>query len=103
MVLLNNRNKIIFVANIIANTVCILLKVKFVLALSGISFIIAAGHQPAADHILDPFEIFGSMVSWFHCSIVDEETAYQQSRYISQSLTCFQDLMSGCSQSAVLL
>ena len=27
--------------------------------------IIAAGHQPAADHILDPFEIFGSMVPWF--------------------------------------
>ena len=27
--------------------------------------LIAAGHQPAADHILDPFEIFGSMVPWF--------------------------------------
>ena len=27
--------------------------------------IFAAGHQPAADHILDPFEIFGSMVPWF--------------------------------------
>ena len=26
--------------------------------------IIAAGHQPAADHILDPFEIFGWM-AWF--------------------------------------
>ena len=28
--------------------------------------VVAAGHQPAADHILDPFEIFGSMVPWFH-------------------------------------
>ena len=28
-------------------------------------FVFAAGHQPAADHILDPFEIFGSMVPWF--------------------------------------
>ena len=27
--------------------------------------VIAAGSQPAADHILDPFEIFGSMVPWF--------------------------------------
>ena len=32
--------------------------------------IIAVGHQPAADHILDPFEIFGSMVLWFHGSMV---------------------------------
>ena len=40
--------------------------------------IFAAGHQPAADHILDPFEIFGlmvasfdgSMVRWFHGSMV---------------------------------
>ena len=32
--------------------------------------IFAAGHQPAADHILDPFEIFGSMVGWFHGSMV---------------------------------
>ena len=38
----------------------------------------AAGDQPAADHILDPFEIFGSMagwldgsmVPWFHSSMV---------------------------------
>ena len=30
----------------------------------------AAGHQPAADHILDPFEIFGSMVQWFNGSMV---------------------------------
>ena len=32
--------------------------------------IFAAGHQPAADHILDPFEIFGLMVAWFNGSMV---------------------------------
>ena len=32
-------------------------------------YVIAAGHQPAADHILERFEIFGSMVQWFHGSI----------------------------------
>ena len=32
--------------------------------------LIAARHQPAADHILDPLEIFGSMVRWFHGSMV---------------------------------
>ena len=32
--------------------------------------VIAAGHQPVADHILDPFEIFGSMVRWFHGPMV---------------------------------
>ena len=38
----------------------------------GQNFIVvfAAGHQPAADHILDPFEFFGSMVGWFHGSMV---------------------------------
>ena len=30
---------------------------------------IAAVHQRAADHILERFEIFGSMVPWFHGSI----------------------------------
>ena len=30
----------------------------------------AAGHQPAADHILDPFEIFGLMVALFDGSMV---------------------------------
>ena len=29
----------------------------------------AAGHQPAADHILERFEIFGSMVPWFNQSV----------------------------------
>ena len=29
------------------------------------SALFTVGHQPAADHILDPFEIFGSMVPWF--------------------------------------
>ena len=33
-------------------------------------YLIAAGHQLAADHILDPFEIFGSMVRWFDGSMV---------------------------------
>ena len=33
-------------------------------------YVIAAGHQPAADHILERFEIFGSMVPWFDGSIV---------------------------------
>ena len=33
-------------------------------------FLVAAGHQPAADHILDPFENCGSMVGWFHGSMV---------------------------------
>ena len=28
---------------------------------------IAAGHKPAADHILERFEIFCSMVPWFIC------------------------------------
>ena len=32
--------------------------------------IVVAGHQPAADHILDPFEIFGSMVGWLDGSMV---------------------------------
>ena len=32
--------------------------------------IIAAGHQPAADHIPERFEIFGSMVQWFDRSMV---------------------------------
>ena len=31
--------------------------------------IFAAGHQPAADHILERFEIFGSMVGWFNGSM----------------------------------
>ena len=31
--------------------------------------VIAAGHQPAADHILERFEIFGSMVPWFNQSV----------------------------------
>ena len=31
--------------------------------------LIAAGHQPAADHILERFEIFGSMVPWFNQSV----------------------------------
>ena len=31
--------------------------------------IIAAGHHPAADHILERFEIFRSMVPWFDGSI----------------------------------
>ena len=35
----------------------------------GAHCIVAAGFQPAADHILDWFEIFGSMVPWFHGSI----------------------------------
>ena len=30
---------------------------------------IAAGHQPVADHILERFEIFRSMVPWFDGSI----------------------------------
>ena len=30
----------------------------------------AAGDQPAADHILDPFEIFGSMAGWLDGSMV---------------------------------
>ena len=30
----------------------------------------AAGYQPSADHILDPFEIFGSMAGWLDGSIV---------------------------------
>ena len=30
---------------------------------------IAAGHQPAADHILERFEIFRSMVPWFDGSV----------------------------------
>ena len=33
--------------------------------------IIAAGHKPAADHILERFEIFRSMVPWFHGSMVN--------------------------------
>ena len=33
--------------------------------------VIAAGHQPAADNILERFEIFGSMVRWFNGSICD--------------------------------
>ena len=32
--------------------------------------LIAAGHQPPADYILDPFEIFGSTVRWFDGSMV---------------------------------
>ena len=28
-------------------------------------YVFTAGHQPAADHILDPFESLGSMVPWF--------------------------------------
>ena len=32
--------------------------------------LIAAGHQPVADHILDPFEIFGSTVRWFDGSMI---------------------------------
>ena len=31
--------------------------------------LIAAGHQPAADHILERFKIFGWMVGWFQGSI----------------------------------
>ena len=34
--------------------------------------LVAAGHQPAADHILERFEIFGifgSMVRWFNQSV----------------------------------
>ena len=37
--------------------------------------IIAAGHQPAADHILERFEIFGSMVQWFNGSMVQSASA----------------------------
>ena len=36
-----------------------------VFSLWQILHLFAAGHQPAADHILDPFEIFGSIVRWF--------------------------------------
>ena len=36
----------------------------------GIKIVIAAGYQPAADHILDPFEIFGWMVGWLDGSMV---------------------------------
>ena len=32
--------------------------------------LVAAGHQPAADHILERFEIFGSMVGCFNGPIV---------------------------------
>ena len=32
--------------------------------------IFAAGHQPAADHILERFEIFRSVVQWFDGSMV---------------------------------
>ena len=38
-------------------------------ASSGYTYVIAAGHQPAVDHILERFEIFRSMVPWFHGSI----------------------------------
>ena len=31
---------------------------------------IAAGHQPAADHIFEQFEIFRSIVQWFNGSMV---------------------------------
>ena len=31
---------------------------------------IAAGHQPAADYILERFEIFRSMFQWFNGSMV---------------------------------
>ena len=63
--------KLLFVANIIANTVCILLKVKFVLALSGISFIIAAGQQTI-------FLIhLRFLVRWFHGSMVQSSMKKQ--------------------------
>ena len=32
--------------------------------------VFAAGHQPAAGHILEQFEIFRSMVQWFNGSMV---------------------------------
>ena len=37
--------------------------------------IFAAGHQPAAHHILERFEIFGSMVGWFSGSMVQSASA----------------------------
>ena len=44
-----------------------------------LSTVIAAGHQPAADNILDPFEIFGSMIRLFHGSIVIYDCSAVQS------------------------
>ena len=41
----------------------------FVVILSQIKELIAAGHQPAADPILERFEIFSSMVPWFNQSV----------------------------------
>ena len=43
-------------------------EVLFIQSKKWINFI-AAGHQPAADHILERFEIFRSMVPWFDGSI----------------------------------
>ena len=37
---------------------------------------IAAGHQPAADHILERFEIFGWMVRWFNQSVTAALCSY---------------------------
>ena len=39
----------------------------------------AAGHQPAADHILQRFEIFRLLVPWFHGSMVICDCSAMQS------------------------
>ena len=39
------------------------------------SALFAAGHQPAADHILDPFEIFGSMVPSVTAALCSQQFA----------------------------
>ena len=42
--------------------------------------IFAAGHQPAADHILERFEIFGSMDRWFDRGLNQSVTAALRSQ-----------------------
>ena len=49
---------------------------------------IAAGHQPAADHILERFEIFRSMVPWFDGSINLWLQRCAVSGFFKQVLSC---------------
>ena len=65
---------------------------------------IAAGHQPAADHIFEQFEIFRSMVQWFDGSmVICDCSALQSAVCLSKCLAAAPVFLLGATRHFVLL